>query len=68
MARTIYQNTSDIEIAVMRMNQSRDKLADAIIAGNVADEVRLDKVYAAALADFKDLQAERRYFIRNPTA
>jgi hypothetical protein len=36
MARTIEQNAADMEIALMRMNQARDKLADAVIAGDNA--------------------------------
>jgi hypothetical protein len=61
MARTIDQNAADMEIALMRMNQARDKLADAVIAENRAAEERLEKVHAAAIADYKDLRAERRY-------
>jgi len=61
MTRTIEQNTADMEIAKMRMDQARDKLADAIIAGNRAAEEYLEKVHAAAIADYKDLRAERIY-------
>jgi len=64
MTRTIAQNAADTEIALMRMDQARDKLADAIIAGDLVAETRLDKVHAAAIADYKDLRAERRYLVR----
>jgi hypothetical protein len=47
----------------MRMDQARDRLADAIIAGQSNTE-RLEKVHAAAIWDYKDLMAERRYFQR----
>jgi demethoxyubiquinone hydroxylase (CLK1/Coq7/Cat5 family) len=61
--RTIEQNAADLEIARMRMDQARDRLADAIIAGQ-SNTVRLEKVHAAAIWDCKDLMAERRYFQR----
>ena len=61
--RTIEQNAADLEIARMRMDQARDRLADAIIAGQSNTE-RLEKVHAAAIWDCKDLMAERRYFQR----
>jgi hypothetical protein len=64
MARTIEQNAADMEIALMRMNQARDKLADAVIAGDNAAIERLEKVHAAAIWDFRDLRAERRYMDR----
>jgi hypothetical protein len=64
MTRTIEQNIVDMEIATMRMNQSRDKLCDAIMAGDASGEARLEMVHAAAIADFKDLRAERRYLDR----
>jgi hypothetical protein len=64
MARTIEQNAADMEIAVMRMGQARDKLADAVIAGDEIAIERLEKVHAAAIWDFRDLRAERRYMER----
>ena len=64
MGRTIAQNAADTEIALMRMGQARDKLVDAIIAGDLVAEARLDRVHAAAIADYKDLRAERRYLVR----
>lgn len=63
MTRTIEQNAADIEIARMRMDQSRDRLVDAIIAGQTNTD-RLEKVHAAAIADYKDLIAESRYLNR----
>ena len=60
MTRTIQQNAADLEIARMRMDQARDRLCDAIIAGHSNTE-RLEKVHAAAIADYKDLAAEARY-------
>jgi hypothetical protein len=65
MTRTIEQNAADLEIALMRMDQARDKLVDAVIAGDEAAMTRLEKVHAAAIADFRDLRAERRYMERN---
>jgi len=61
MARTIEQNAADLEIAIMRMDQARDRLADAVIAGDEAAMSRLEKVHAAAIADYRDLRAERRF-------
>lgn len=63
MTRTIEQNAADIEIARMRMDQARDRLTDAIIAGQTNTD-RLEKVHAAAIADYKDLIAEARYLNR----
>lgn len=63
MTRTINQNAADLEIAKMRMDQARDKLADAIIAGQ-ANTDRLEIVHAATIADYKDLMAEMRNFKR----
>jgi hypothetical protein len=63
MTRTIEQNSVDLEIARMRMDQARDRLTDAIIAGQ-SNTDRLEKVHAAAIADFKDLMAENRYLMR----
>lgn len=63
MTRTIEQNAADLEIARMRMDQARDRLADAIIAGQ-ANTDRLEMVHAAAIADYKDLMAEARYMQR----
>lgn len=60
MTRTIEQNAADLEIARMRMDQARDKLADAIIAGQ-SNTDRLEMVHAATIADYKDLMAESRY-------
>jgi hypothetical protein len=61
MSRTIEQNAAELEIAIMRMNQARDKLADAVVAGDEVAMERLEKVHAAAIWDFRDLRAERRY-------
>jgi hypothetical protein len=63
MTRTLEQNAADLEIARMRMDQARDRLADAVIAGQ-ANTDRLEKVHATAIADYKDLMAERRYLNR----
>ena len=63
MTRTIEQNTADLEIARMRMDQARDRLTDAIIAGQ-SNTDRLEMVHAAAIADYKDLMAEMRYMMR----
>jgi hypothetical protein len=63
MPRTIEQNNADLEIARMRMDQARDRLTDAIIAGQ-SNTDRLEKVHAAAIADYKDLMAEMRYLMR----
>ena len=68
MARTIEQNAADLEIAVMRMEQARDKLADAVIAGDEASMGRLEKVHAAAIWDYRDLRAEQRYMQRHAYA
>jgi hypothetical protein len=63
MTRTIEQNAADLEIARMRMDQARDRLTDAIIAGQ-ANTARLETAHAAAIADYKDLAAEARYLAR----
>jgi hypothetical protein len=63
MNRTIEQNAADLEIARMRMDQARDRLVEAIIAGQANTE-RLEDVHAAAIADYKDLRAEARYLSR----
>ena len=63
MTRTIDQNAADLEIARMRMDQARDNLTDAIIAGQ-SNTDRLEMVHAAAIADYKDLMAEYRYLTR----
>ena len=68
MTRTIAQNTADIEIALMRMNQARDKLADAIIAGDYKAESRLEKVHAASIQDYRDLKQERAFMVRHDYA
>ena len=60
MTRTIEQNAADLEIARMRMDQARDKLDDAIIAGQ-SNTDRLEMVHAVAIADYKDLMAESSY-------
>ena len=57
MTRTIEQNAADLEIALMRIRQARDRLADAIIAGQ-SNTDRLEKVHAAAIADYKELKEE----------
>ena len=64
MTRTIEQNTAAMEIAKMRMDQARDKLADAVIAGNHDAQPRLEKVHAAAIADYYDLKQERAFMER----
>jgi hypothetical protein len=63
MARTIEQNAADLEIARMRMDQARDRLMDAVIVGQ-ANTDRLERVHAAAIADYKDLMAEARFLAR----
>lgn len=68
MTRTITQNAADLEIAKMRMDQARDKLADAIIAGNYAAQPRLEKIHAAAIADYRDLKQERAFMNRHDYA
>ena len=65
MTRTLAQNATDMEIAKMRMDQARDRLCDAIIAGDSDAEYRLEKVHASAIADYKDLKAERSFMIKN---
>ena len=65
MTRTLEQNATDLEIALMRMNQARDKLVDAIMAGDIEAEHRLENVHAAAIADYRDLRAERCYMERS---
>ena len=67
MTRTIEQNAADLEIARMRMDQARDRLMDAINAGQ-ANTDRLEMVYVAAIADYKDLMAEMRYMMRAAAA
>jgi len=57
MTRTIEQNAADLEIALMRMDQARDRLADAIIAGQ-SNTDRLENVHASAIADYKELKKE----------
>jgi hypothetical protein len=57
------QNAADLEIAKMRMDQARDRLCDAIIAGQ-QDTTRLELVHEAAIADYKNLRAEARYLAR----
>lgn len=54
---TTEQITANLEIALMRMDQARDRLADAIIAGQ-SNTDRLEKVHAAAIADYKELKEE----------
>jgi len=61
MTRTIEQIKSDLEIARMRMDQARDRLADAIIAGQ-SNTDRLENVHAAAIADYKELMDDARRF------
>lgn len=65
MTRTIAQNEADLEIAKMRMDQARDRLVDAIIVGDLAAQERIEKVHAAAIADYRDLKAERAFMDRN---
>lgn len=65
MTRTKAQNASDMEIAKMRMDQARDKLCDAIIAGNEDAQYRLEKVHAASIADYRDLKSERAFMDRH---
>lgn len=68
MTRTLAQNAADMEIAKMRMDQARDKLADAIIAGNTDAQPRLEKVHAASIADYYDLKQERAFMDRHDYA
>lgn len=68
MTRTIEQNAADLEIAEMRMDQARDRLADAIIAGDDVLQPRLEKVHAAAIQDFRDLKQECAFMQRNDYA
>ena len=63
MTRTPEQNAADLEIARMRMDQARDRLTDAIIAGHANTE-RLELVHEAAIADYKALLAEAHYMAR----
>lgn len=60
MARTLDQNAIDLEIARMRMDQARDSLCDAIVSGQTNTD-RLELVHEAAIQDYKDLIADRRY-------
>lgn len=53
---TFFCVAADLEIARMRMDQARDRLVDAVIAGDTAAEARLEKVHAAAIADYRDLK------------
>jgi hypothetical protein len=59
MNRTVAQIENDMDIARMRMDQARDKLCEAIMAGNGLEESRLEMVHAAAISDFKELKHER---------
>ena len=59
MTRTLEQYARDREIARMRMDQARDRLADAIIAG-YANTDRLETVHAAAIEDYNALLAAGR--------
>ena len=68
MTRTLDQNANDMEIAKMRMDQARDKLADAIIAGKHEHQPRFEKVHAAAIADYHDLKQERAFMLRHDYA
>ena len=68
MTRTLAQNASDMEIAKMRMDQARDKLADAVIAGDADALPRLEMVHAAAIADYYDLKKERAFMDRHQYA
>ena len=68
MTRTLEQNAANLEIAKMRMDQARDRLADAIIAGDDVSQPRLEKVHAAAIQDFYNLKQERAFMQRNDYA
>jgi len=68
ITRTLAQNAADMEIAKMRMDQARDKLADAIVAGERAAQPRLEKIHAAAIADYFDLKQERAFMQRHDYA
>jgi uncharacterized protein YhfF len=57
MTRTLAQNSADLQIARTRINQASDKLCDAVIAGNKAAIASLEKVHAAAIADYKELRS-----------
>lgn len=65
MTRTLAQNAADMEIALMRMDQARADLADAIIAGKHDHQPRLEMVHAAAIADYHDLKQERAFMQRH---
>jgi histidinol dehydrogenase len=56
MTRTFDQVSAELEVSKMRMDQARDKLCDAVIAGNETAIARLEKVHAAAIADYKELR------------
>lgn len=59
MNRTIEQIAADMEIAKMRLDQARAKLNEAVLAGNTEAQARLEKVEAAATADYAELKQER---------
>jgi hypothetical protein len=65
MTRTRDQNAAELGIAQMRMDQARNKLWDAVIAGDHAAMVRLEKVHAAAFEDYSDLLSEARFMDRH---
>ena len=56
MIQTIAQIKNDMEIARMRLDQSRAKLCEAIMAGDATGEARLDMVYASAISDYMNLK------------
>jgi hypothetical protein len=68
MTRKIAQNIADLEISRMRMDQARDRLADAVIAGNHDSQPRLEMVHAASIEDYRDLMQERAFMDRHDYA
>lgn len=59
MTRSIEQIAADMKIAKMRLDQARAKLNEAVLAENTAAQSRLEKVEAAAAADYAELKQER---------
>ena len=59
MTRTTGQIAADMAIAKMRLDQARAKLNEAALAGNMEAQARLEKVEAAAAADYAELKQER---------
>lgn len=59
MTRSIEQIAAELEIAKMRLDQAQAKLNEAALAGNKKAQARLEKVEAAAAADYAELKQER---------